>query len=260
MSKKFISGVAIVGLLVIAVDAFGQAKGGGRRGRRRFETVAIDAKTLPRDDGAKKIVDVLADMHENQRRGMQNVSPDDGRLLRVLTESIGAKHVVEIGTSNGYSALWFCLALRATGGKLITHEIDPKRAAMARENFKRAGADQLVTIVEGDAHKTVTKSEEPIDILFLDADKPGYVDYLNKLLPLVRPGGLVIAHNMRRPAPDPNYVKAITTNPKLETILLHMEAAGIGVTMKKRQRRLERDLPPRLLPQEADPGPKYAPY
>jgi predicted O-methyltransferase YrrM len=152
----------------------------------------------------------------------------------VLTESIDAKHVVEIGTSNGYSGIWLCLALKGTGGKLTTHEIDEGRAALARENFKRAGVEDIVTLVMGDAHETVTRIKEPIDLLFLDADKEGYIDYLNKLLPLVRPGGLVAAHNMSLRQADPRYVEAITTNPELETIFLHMEGAGVGVTMKKR--------------------------
>jgi caffeoyl-CoA O-methyltransferase len=71
-------------------------------------------------------------------------------------------------------------------------------------------------------------------VLFLDADKEGYIDYLEKLLPLVRPGGLIIAHNMNARMADPNYVKAVTTNPDLETLILLKEGAGIGVTMKKR--------------------------
>jgi caffeoyl-CoA O-methyltransferase len=141
---------------------------------------------------------------------------------------------VEIGTSNGYSGIWLALALRATGGRLTTYEIDARRAALARDNFRRAGVDHLVTLVEGDAHIEVTKLREPIDLLFLDADKGGYLDYLTKLLPLVRPGGLIVAHNMRSPAPDPRYVKAITSNPDLETVFLNMHSAGVGVTLKKR--------------------------
>ena len=70
--------------------------------------------------------------------------------------------------------------------------------------------------------------------MFLDADKEGYVDYMEKLLPLVRPGGLVIAHNMRRPSPYPEFLEIYTGNPDLETIFLNMEAAGIGVALKKR--------------------------
>ena len=74
-----------------------------------------------------------------------------------------------------------------------------------------------------------------IDVLFLDADKEGYIDYLNKLLPLVRPGGLILAHNMRRPSPHPRYIEAITKNPQLDTSFLLMDGAGIGVTLKKRK-------------------------
>jgi len=183
-----------------------------------------------------KIVSVLQELSQKERSAMWNVTPEDGRLLRVLTEAAGAKNVVEIGTSNGYSAIWFCLALRATGGKLTTHEIDARRVSLARENFSRAGVSDIVTLVEGDAHQTVTRLKEPIDILFLDADKAGYLDYLNKLLPLVRPGGLILAHNTSDlGSMMQDYLKAVTTNPDLETIFLHEEDMGIGVTLKKRR-------------------------
>ena len=206
----------------------------GRFLQGRTDTSFFESQPMPKTETEKKILDVLDDMDKNQRRGMMNVPAEDGRLLRLLTETIGARHVVEIGTSNGYSGIWFCLALRKTGGKLTTHEIDATRASLARKNFKRAGVDKFVTLIEGNAHEEATKLKGPIDILFLDADKEGYIDYLNKLLPLVRPGGLIVAHNMNTRQADKNYVKAITTNPNLETIFLHMDRAGVGVTLKKR--------------------------
>jgi len=172
---------------------------------------------------------VLEDMNRNQTRGMMNVPQEDGRILRLLTEAVGARNVVEIGTSNGYSGIWFCLALRTTDGKLTTHDIDEGRASLARENFKRAGVDNMVTLVMGDAHQTVTRIKEPIDVLFIDADKEGYLDYLTKLLPLVRPGGLILSHNIEMIGQD--YIDAITKNPNLETI----QAQGVTVTLKKRQ-------------------------
>lgn len=196
---------------------------------------SIESSPISRDDGEGRILDVLEDMDENQGRGMHNVSPEDGRLLRLLTEATGASHVVEVGTANGYSGIWFCLALRTSGGRLTTHEIDAERAALARENFRRAGVDQMVTLVQGDAHEEVTRLKGPIDILFLDADKSGYLDYLEKLLPLVRPGGLVVAHNMNPTMADAEYVAAITSNPDLETIFLNRSFwGGVGVTLKKR--------------------------
>ena len=99
------------------------------------------------DHRAGQILDVLDDLTSNQRRDFKNVSEDDGRLLRLLTESSGAKNVVEIGTSNGYSGIWFCLALRKTRGRLITHEIDEGRAKLARESFKLAGVEDRVSLV-----------------------------------------------------------------------------------------------------------------
>jgi len=187
-------------------------------------------------EGEKRILDVLERMCHDEYSALLSVPPEDGRILRLLAEAMGAQHVVEIGTSNGYAAIWFCLALRTTGGKLTTFEIDPQRVLLARENFKQAGVDNIVTIIEDDAHKRVTEIEEPIDILFIDADKSGYLDYLKKLLPLVRPGGLVLAHNTTDVAERmQNYLEAVTTNPKLETIFLRQQTSGIGVTLKKRR-------------------------
>lgn len=195
---------------------------------------AVSSEPLAKTPEEQKILNVLDAMDKNERHGMMNAPKEDGRLLRLLTEAMNAQHVVEIGTSNGYSAIWFCLALRSTGGKITTFEIDENRAALARKNFQRAGVEDLVTLEFGDAHEKVAGIKGPIDIVFLDADKEGYVDYLEKLLPLIRPGGLVIAHNMHRPAPYPEFIKAYTTNPDLETLFLNMDNAGIGVALKKR--------------------------
>jgi predicted O-methyltransferase YrrM len=159
-----------------------------------------------------------------------NVPALDGRLLRLLAEAMNAKTVVEIGTSTGISGMWICMALEKTGGKLITFELDARRAATAREHFKRAGVERLVTVVEGDAHKNITKLKDPVDMVFIDAEKSGYVDYLNKMLPLVRPGGLILAHNVDMVA---DYVKAVTANPDLETTF-YMEGNELAVTLKKR--------------------------
>jgi predicted O-methyltransferase YrrM len=87
----------------------------------------------------------------------------------------------------------------------------------------------------GDAHETVTRIEGPIDILFLDADKSGYIDYLDKLLPLVKPGGLILAHNTTNSGEDmQDYINAVTTDPALDTFFIHQERQGIGITLKKR--------------------------
>ncbi len=208
-------------------------RGGPGRGPGPMEADSeLSKPPLPKDDGERRILAAL-----NQARGGEryaNVSTADGRLLRQLAESLGARRIVELGTSTGESGLWFSLALRKTGGKLYTHDIDPGRIAVARENFKRAGVEDIVVIVEGDAHQTAPRNKDPIDILFIDAEKEGYDAYLRELLPYVRPGGLIIAHNMKRPSPNPHYIEAITTSPDLDTSFVLMDGAGIGITLKKR--------------------------
>lgn len=184
----------------------------------------------------ERILNVLENMSEDENWAMWNITPEEGKLLYILASTADAKNVVEVGTSVGYSAIWFCLALRTTGGKITTHEIDPYRIDIAGKNFERAGVSNLVTIVKGDAHKNVTRLKEPIDILYIDADKSGYFDYFKKLLPLVRPGGLILAHNTTDQASKmQDFLKAVTNNPELETIFLHKQPSGLSVTLKKRK-------------------------
>jgi predicted O-methyltransferase YrrM len=197
--------------------------------RRSFGRASSEGLPAPRTESEKRILGVL---EAAAKRGelYANVPVSDGRMLRVLAESAGAKTVVEIGTSTGLSGLWFALALEKTGGKLITFEIDPGRAATARGNFKEAGVDRLVTLIEGDAHQNVARVKEQIDVVFLDADKEGYVDYLNKLLPQVRPGGLILAHNVDM---IPDYLRQVSADPNLETVY-YMDGGGLAITLKKR--------------------------
>jgi len=198
------------------------------RGGFRSAGAAGDGLPVAGSDQEKRILGVLEEAWKTGAT-YANVPHADGRMLRLLTEAGKAKHAVEIGTSTGLSGLWFCLALQKTGGRLTTFEYDPRRAAAAREHFRKAGVADLVTIVEGDAHQTITRLKEPIDILFLDADKEGYVDYLNRLLPLVRPAGLILAHNIDM---VPEYLRLVTTNPALETQLFR-EGGGMSITLKK---------------------------
>jgi predicted O-methyltransferase YrrM len=213
---------AVVGILLSSALTPQRSGGASREG-----DVQLENPPVPKDDNEKKVLGILDDIRATQ--SYRNVPPEDGRLLRILAESMNAKHIVELGTSTGYSAIWMGMALQKTGGKLTTYEIDEGRAATARANFERAGMADIITLVLGDAHEKVTSLKGPIDIVFLDADKEGYIDYLNKLLPLVRPGGLIIAHNINPRMADPKYMEAITTDPKLETIV----RGGVGLTLKK---------------------------
>ncbi len=219
--RRVVLGAPLAAAALLSTPAMAQS----RRGTAERPPLAASAEE-------RRVLAVLDEVYRNHR--YLSVPESDGRLLRVLVESIGARHVVELGTSTGYSGLWILLGLAKTGGRLTTYEIDRGRHEMARGNFEKAGVLARATLVLGDAHEEVTKLKEPIDLLFIDADKEGYPDYLKKLGPLVRAGGLIAAHNMASPPPDPRYIEAVTTHPAYETVFLNMHDAGMGVTLKKR--------------------------
>jgi predicted O-methyltransferase YrrM len=158
----------------------------------------------------------------------------DGELLRRLVEENDVRHAVEIGTYRGYSGLWLGLGLLRTGGRLTTFEINANHAAEAQDRFKREGLANIITVIAGNAHVEIARVQGPIDLLFLDADPSGYMNYLEQLLPKLRVGGLIVTHNAQSPRLDPAFIQAITTNPNLETRFMHMNDRGIAVTRKLR--------------------------
>jgi caffeoyl-CoA O-methyltransferase len=211
----------IVVVVALAMGAIGISQRCADSRESRAEAVGTEAE--------RKILAVLEQMVKGHQTYL-SVPVEDGKALRVLTEAADAKTVVEIGTSTGYSGLWFCLALTRNGGHLTTFEVDHDRASRARQHFLDAGVEKMVTVIEGDAHEQVAKWKQAIDLVFIDADKGGYLDYLDRLQPLVRPGGLILAHNVDM---VPDYVKAVTSRTELETTF-YTQGAGLAVTLKKR--------------------------
>jgi predicted O-methyltransferase YrrM len=130
-----------------------------------------------------------------------NVSPAQGKLLYMLARMQGARTILELGTLGGYSTIWLARALPPEG-HLLSLEIDPKRAEIASANVARAGLTSVVEIRLGRAEDTlqqlVTEGREPFDLIFIDADKTGYAEYLKWSLKLARPGTLIIADNVVR--------------------------------------------------------------
>ena len=129
------------------------------------------------------------------------VSPAQGRLLGLLARAIGARRILEIGTLGGYSAIGFARALPADG-RLVTLEIDPKHAAVARANLANAGLGARVEVRVGPALESlaalVAEGAAPFDLVFVDADKPTMPEYLERALELSRPGTLVVFDNVVR--------------------------------------------------------------
>ncbi len=131
---------------------------------------------------------------QGQSAGLPIVPAETGALLQLLARAVAARRILEIGTANGYSGIWLARAL-APDGMLITMEIDTERAAGARANFVRAGLSDRVSVMIGEASRLVSKVAGPFDLIFQDADKFLYEPMLDRLVTLLRPGGLLVTDN-----------------------------------------------------------------
>jgi len=151
-----------------------------------------------------------------------SVPRKDGEFLHFLVKATRARKVLEVGTSQGFSAIWMALALEETEGRLTTIEIDMERHNLARKNLSEAGLEPRVTCIRGDAHVEVVKLQGPFDFVFLDADKEGQVDYFRKLYPKkLSPGGILAVHNAIRQAQAmKDYLDMVKKHPNFDTVIV----------------------------------------
>jgi predicted O-methyltransferase YrrM len=127
---------------------------------------------------------------------LRQVSPEVGRFLHTLVLTSRPERIVEVGTSGGYSTLWLGSAARMTGSAVTTLEIDPVKVAFASESVSEAGLGGIVDIIEGDAFAHLSSRTERIDLCFLDAEKEDYAAFYDLIVPLLSPGGSLVADNV----------------------------------------------------------------
>jgi predicted O-methyltransferase YrrM len=181
----------------------------------------------------QQVLDHLNKMRATER-GMMNVAPSEGEYLSNLVKKVKARRVLEIGTSNGYSGIWMALALRETGGKLLTLDVDEGRRSLALKNFRATGLDDLIESRLGDALKILPTLDGPFELVFIDAWKPDYKKYLDLVLPKVSPGGVITAHNIdSHPEETADFLEAIQHHPQLKTELVHAGPGGLSVSYKQ---------------------------
>jgi len=178
---------------------------------------------------------VLADIKKKDTE-MFSVSEEDGRFLRILIGARGARHALEIGAARGYSAIWMGLALRDTGGSLVTIEFDPARAKEAKANVERAGLASTVRVVAGDAFAEIPKVTGAFDLVFLDAWKPDYKKFFDLVFPRLEAGGVFVAHNVVNKRNEmKDFLQAITTRPDAWSSIVSPSGEGMSLTYKRRR-------------------------
>jgi caffeoyl-CoA O-methyltransferase len=197
-----------------------------------------------------KVLSVIARLNRQSNRercGRVKVAPDQemltitadtGMFFSVLLKAIKARSILEVGTSTGFSTLWFADAMdKSHSTRIITIEMNPKKVERALKNFKEAGLDKMIEIKQGIALDLLYKLKGKFDFVFLDADKENIIRYFNIVLPMVRIGGIVAADNMLypdhyRPAMR-KYARHVHTKPNVQSVTVPI-GMGEEITIKLR--------------------------
>jgi predicted O-methyltransferase YrrM len=155
-----------------------------------------------------------------------SVSPNEGKLLQILAQIVGAHSILEIGTLGAYSTIWLARGLRA-GGHLITLEVDPKHADVAQVNVSRAGLQDVVEVRIGNALEIIpqlsAQRRGPFDLIFIDADKQNIPTYFEWALKLSRPGSVIVVDNVVRSGA---VIDANSTDPSVQGVRRFIELLG----------------------------------
>jgi len=189
-----------------------------------------------------ELFEVLSELEmQDQKERMRNLpsaerikamDPDAAKLLSILAASNKAKNIVEVGSGVGYSTLWLAYAASLTGGKVLACELDPTTAETLRANVEQAGMSAYVQILVGDARDTLRQREEPVDFLFLDAQKDLYETYFDVVYKRMGVGALVVADNVTSHADELlDFITYMQNHPSLESVSVPL-GRGLEVTVK----------------------------
>ena len=193
--------------------------------------VAAQSKpaAAPSDQSVSKLLSEI----KSKDKGLLAVSEEDGRFMRLMIASSGAKKALEIGGASGYSAIWIGMGLRVTGGRLVTIEYDATRAKELADNIKRAGLSDIVQVVSGDAFQQIPKLQGTFDFVFLDAWKKDYKRFFDMVYPRLDVQGLFLAHNVVNKRNEMgDFLDAILKHPALWTTIVAPSGEGMSVSMR----------------------------
>ena len=158
---------------------------------------------------------------------LRNLEPDTAALLALLVRATGARHVLELGTSNGYSTVWLADAVAANEGDLTSVELDPERTTQAAQNLERAGLRRVVDLRIQDAADTLRQSEDAEwDMIFLDAERPAYASYWPDLVRVLAPRGVVAVDNALSHAAELEDFRALVSADERVSEALAQTGAG----------------------------------
>ncbi|MGE5646746.1 MAG: class I SAM-dependent methyltransferase [Acidobacteriota bacterium] len=202
--------------------------------------VPIDDAMFRRPAGSPEYEKVFAGLEGGEAVALlrqafgQGVTPSDGRMLYDLIVEKGYKRALDVGTARGYSSLWFALAMKKTGGKVVTIEIDPEVADEARANFRKASLEGIIDCRINDAMDEIPGIKGGFDFVFLDPGAPLNQKLFDLLSGKIARGGAIAAHNASSfQSRQPDFLKTIQSDPNLDTKIVPTPSGGISISIRK---------------------------
>ena len=193
--------------------------------------ITLDAQ--PSSGALTSHIDAVLKSIRAADKGDLAVSEEDGRFLRAMVAARGAKSILEIGGASGYSAIWLGLGARETGGRVVSIEYDAQRAKEEAQNISKAGLNDVVRPIHGDAFAEIPKLQGTFDLVFLDAWKPDYKKFFEIVFPRLNIGGVFMAHNVinKKSEMEP-FLTTIQSHPRLFTSIVSPGSEGMSVSVK----------------------------
>jgi predicted O-methyltransferase YrrM len=186
-------------------------------------TAVLDAyQALIREQEEQRDQTPAADRHSERDHRLLAVGPQTGRLINILARSLKAPRILELGTSYGYSGIWLAEAARASGGRVVTMELQDYKSAYARDMAAKAGLVDAIDFKVGDAVAMMAELPFGLDFVLLDLWKDLYVPCLEAFYPKLNPGAIIVADNMLHPGGEEvkRYGKAVRAKPGMTSVLL----------------------------------------
>ena len=172
---------------------------------------------------------------------LRNLEPETAALLALLVRATGARRVLELGTSNGYSTVWLADAVAANSGSLTSVELDPERTTQAAQNLEQAGLRSVVDLRIQDAADTLRQSDDDEwDMIFLDAERPAYADYWPDLVRTLRPRGVLAVDNVLSHADEVAEFRALVNADERVSEALSPSGAGALLVVREADERVRR--------------------
>jgi predicted O-methyltransferase YrrM len=169
------------------------------------------------------------------------ITREEGEFLYLLVKAMNAKVVIEIGTSFGYSTIWLAAAVSEIGGKVISYDVLPKKIEEATQNLNKAGLSDFTELILGDAKELIKKINNPVDVVFLDADKRDYIEFITLALKKLRIGGVILSDNVLdcpeihedEPEICEEIMDFINNHPQCSSITIPFLPNGLEMTLRE---------------------------